>query len=77
VKIRVSCARFAITVRARGHVTLYADNVYVHYVDRHVRLPSSEPQYTLRQESQQRYNVYAQLQVGRRAAASRVNLQRT
>ena len=41
---------------AHGHVTLYADNVYVHYVDRLVRfVPSSRPQY--RRESQQRSNV--------------------
>ena len=46
----VSCAQFV--VRARGHVTFYADNVYV---DRHVRfMPSSWLQYMHRRESQQR-----------------------
>jgi len=40
----------AVAVHAPDHVTFYADNVYVHYVDRFV--PSSLPQYTLRQESQ-------------------------
>ena len=28
---------FAVAVRARGYVILYADNVYVYYIDRHVR----------------------------------------
>ena len=49
---------FAVAVRARGHVILYADNVYIHYVDRHVRfVPSSRSQHTLRRESQQRSNA--------------------
>ena len=49
---------FTVAVRARGHVTLYADNVYIHYIDRHVRfVPPSRPQCTLRRESQQRSNA--------------------
>jgi len=37
---------------ACGHVTLYTDNVYVHYVDRHIRFVLlSRSQYTLRRES--------------------------
>jgi len=52
----ISCAHFCHC--ARGHVILYADNVYVHCVDWHIRfVPSSRPQYTLRRESQQRCNV--------------------
>jgi len=55
----VYCVRaFAVAVRARGNVTLYADNVYIHYVDQHIRfVPPSRPQYTLRRESQQRSNA--------------------
>ena len=53
------CVRtFAVAVRARGHVTFYADNVYIHYINRHVRfVPPSQRQYTLRRESQQRSNA--------------------
>ena len=40
---------FAVAVRARGHITLYADNVYIHYVDGHVRfVPPLRLQYMLR-----------------------------
>jgi len=40
---------FAVAVRARGYVTLYAENIYIHYVDRHDRfVPPSRSQYTLR-----------------------------
>jgi len=43
---------------ACDHVTLYADNVYVHYIDRHVWfVPSSQLQDTLRRESQRSYAV--------------------
>jgi len=40
-------------------VTLHSTrNVYIHYVDRHVRfVPPSQPQYTLRREFQQRSNA--------------------
>jgi len=45
-------------VHARGHVTLYANNVYIHYIDRHIRfVPPSWLQYTLRRKSQQRSNA--------------------
>ena len=48
---------FAVAVRARGHITFYADNVHFDNVNRHVRfVPFSRLQYTVR-ESQQRSNV--------------------
>src|ERR1700728_1479992 len=49
---------FAVAIRTRGHVTLYADNVYVDNINRYVRLVlPPRLQYTLRRESQQRSNV--------------------
>jgi len=36
-------------IRARGYITLYADDVYIHYIDRHIRFVSPlRPQYMLR-----------------------------
>jgi len=61
VKIRVSCVRFChCCTLPRSHYagSFYADNVYVHYVDRQVRFVlSSRPQYTFRRKSQQWFNA--------------------
>jgi len=44
-------------------VTFYTDNVYVHYVDRHIRFVPFSPQYTFRRESQQRSNAIGLVKV--------------
>jgi len=50
-----SCIVCALLLYTLAVTLLYANNVYIHYIDRHIRfVPPSWPQYTLRRKSQQR-----------------------